>query len=119
MDNLAPKESFVPFNNLKTTKVDEDLRKQIGTAPSSTKLSTPRSKIKFVPKHKTPSIPLPNVYVCETKQLSLAESLKLQQVRDGNNTFGNRKNYLDLSCLTLILAPNIETAKAWSSSSFG
>ena len=119
VDNLAPKESFVPFNNLKTTKVDEDLRKQIGTAPSSTKLSTPRSKIKFVPKHKTPSIPLPNVYVCETKQLSLAESLKLQQVRDGNNTFGNRKNYLNLSCLTLILAPNIETAKAWSCSSFG
>merc|ERR1712098_558626 len=82
VDNLAPKESFVPFNNLKTTKVDEDLRKQIGTAPSSTQLSTPRSEIKFVPKHKTPSIPLPNVYVCETKQLSLAESLRLQQDQD-------------------------------------
>jgi len=82
VDNLAPKESFVPFNNLKTTKVDEDLRKQIGTAPTSNKVSPPKSKIKFVPKHKTPSIPLPNVYVCETKQLSLAESLKLQQEQD-------------------------------------
>merc|ERR1712098_910888 len=81
-DKLAPKESFVPFNNLKTTKVDEDLRKQIGIAPTSTKLSPPKSKIKFVPKHKTPSIPLPNVYVCETKQLSLADSLRLQQDQD-------------------------------------
>merc|ERR1712029_344758 len=82
VDKLAPKESFVPFNNLKTTKVDEELRKQIGTAPTRNKVSPPRSKIKFVPKHKTPSIPLPNVYVCETKQLSLAESLKLQQEQD-------------------------------------
>ena len=31
------------------------------------------------PKHTTPSIPLPSVYNCQTKKLSLADSLKLQQ----------------------------------------
>jgi len=82
VDNMAPKDSFVPFNNLKSTKVDEELKKQIGAAPSVQKPVHPRSKIKFVPKHKTPAIPLPNVYVCETKQLSLADSLRLQQEQD-------------------------------------
>ena len=82
VDGLEPKQSFVPFKNTKTSTVTEDIRK---LNPKSDKVETVSKPVssKMRPKNPpTPYIPLPNTYTCETKQLSLTESLKLQQDQD-------------------------------------
>ena len=76
IDNLKPKQSFVPYKNTKVDKVTEDLKKELG--PVNTVKSVNTFKIKEI-KPKTPAIPLPNVYTCETKMMTLSDSLILQQ----------------------------------------
>ena len=79
VDNLPSKASFVPFKSIRITSVDEDIKRQFLTPKA---LKSQESKRISSPKPKTPAIPLPSVYVCQTKKLSLTESLKLQQDQD-------------------------------------
>ena len=78
VDNLPNKETFVPYKAAKTELSDESkCSLQIKPAPAD------NSKIRGRrPAVTTPAIPLPSVYNCETKQLSLAESMQLQQQQD-------------------------------------
>ena len=78
VDNLPNKETFVPYKAAKTELSDETkCSLQIKSAPAD------NSKIRGRrPAVTTPAIPLPSVYNCETKQLSLAESMQLQQQQD-------------------------------------
>jgi len=78
VDGTHTKDSFVPFRSTRTTCLNVDLISQLGAGGTKEKSSSPRSS----PHPKTPSIPLPPVYSCQTKQLSLADSLKLQQDQD-------------------------------------
>ena len=82
VDGLEPKQSFVPFKNTKTSTVTEDIRKLNPKSDKVETVSKPVSSKRRPKNPPTPSIPLPNTYTCETKQLSLTESLKLQQDQD-------------------------------------
>ena len=84
MDNLEIKDNFVPYKAVKSNEVDEDTMKALmnmNDALSSAekpRLSNfeKRKQEKRFQKPKTPAIPLPQAYNCETNQLSLMESLK-------------------------------------------
>jgi len=78
VDNTQTKDSFVPFRSARTTCLNVDLRSKLGAGGSDENPSSTRRS----PHHTTPSIPLPPVYNCQTKQLTLADSLKLQQDQD-------------------------------------
>ena len=78
VDNLPNKETFVPYKAAKTELSDEtkcSLQIKLASADNS-KIRGRRPAVT------TPAIPLPSVYNCETKQLSLAESMQLQQQQD-------------------------------------
>ena len=85
VDNTESKNSFVPFKSAKTTCLSVDLKSRLGTKESGDD-SEPNSDGKIrrkIPSHPgTPSIPLPPQYSCQTKQLTLVDSLKLQQDQD-------------------------------------
>jgi len=85
VDNTESKNSFVPFKSAKTTCLSVDLKSRLGTKESGDD-SKPNSDGKIrrkIPSHPgTPSIPLPPQYSCQTKQLTLVDSLKLQQDQD-------------------------------------
>ena len=90
VDNLEIKDNFVPFKAVKSNEVDEDTKKalmnmnDVLSSAEKPKLSNfeKRKQEQRLQKPKTPAIPLPQAYNCETKQLSLTESLKLQQDQD-------------------------------------
>ena len=78
VDNLPNKETFVPYKAAKTEISNEtkcSLQIKLASADNS-KIRGRRPAVT------TPAIPLPSVYNCETKQLSLAESMQLQQQQD-------------------------------------
>ena len=90
IDNLETKDNFVPFKAIKSNEIDEVTKKTLlnmndvlknSKKPELSKFEK-RKQEKRQQKTKTPSYPLPNSYNCETKQLSLTESLKLQQEQD-------------------------------------
>ena len=75
-DKIERKKTFVPFQSTNSSIRDEELRQTLNNLkpkdePVKMKMRTPT--------HRTPSIPLPSVYNCQTKKLSLADSLRLQQ----------------------------------------
>lgn len=75
-DKIELKHNFVPFKSTNSSIKDEELRETL----KDLKPKEEPVKVKVrTPKHTTPSIPLPSVYKCQTKKLSLADSLKLQQ----------------------------------------
>lgn len=78
VDNLPNKETFVPYKAAKTELSDET-KCSLQIKPASADNSKIRGRRPAVT---TPAIPLPSVYNCETKQLSLAESMQLQQQQD-------------------------------------
>eukprot|EP00092_Neocalanus_flemingeri_P008839 GFUD01009513.1.p1 GENE.GFUD01009513.1~~GFUD01009513.1.p1 ORF type:complete len:340 (+),score=133.14 GFUD01009513.1:50-1069(+) len=78
VDNTHTKDKFAPFSSARTTCLDGDLRSQLGEGATKAKPSGSRTS----PHPHTPSIPLPPVYNCQTRQLTLAESLTLQQNQD-------------------------------------
>ena len=78
VDNLPNKETFVPYKAAKTELSDET-KCSLQIKPASADNSKIRGRRPAVT---TPAIPLPSVYICETKQLSLAESMQLQQQQD-------------------------------------
>lgn len=90
VDNIKIKDNFVPFKAVKSNEVDEDTKKtlmkmnDVLSSAEKPKLSNfeKRKQDKRIQKPKTPAIPLPQAYNCATKQLSLTESLKLQQDQD-------------------------------------
>ena len=78
VDNLPNKETFVPYKAAKTEISDETkCSLRINPAPAENPKIRGRRPVVT-----TPAIPLPSVYNCETKQLSLAESMQLQQQQD-------------------------------------
>ena len=90
VDSVEDKDSFVPFKSVKSNEVDKDTKKTLmnmsdvlnsAEKPELSKYET-RKQDKRMQKPKTPAIPLPEAYSCATKQLSLTESLKLQQEQD-------------------------------------
>lgn len=85
VDNTESKNSFVPFKSAKTTCLSVDLKSRLGTKESGddSKLNNDGKIRRKIPSHPgTPSIPLPPQYSCQTKQLTLVDSLKLQQDQD-------------------------------------
>jgi len=78
VDNTQQKETFVPYRSARSTCVDECLKQKL--TPGGVKST--QSSTRHLNHPKTPSIPLPPVYMCQSKQLSLADSLKLQQEQD-------------------------------------
>jgi len=80
VDKTHTKDNFVPYRSAKTTCLDSDMRTKLGEG--ATKDHTSGSQSRSSPHPRTPSIPLPPTYTCHTKQLSLADSLKLQQDQD-------------------------------------
>jgi len=80
VDNTEVKDNFVPFRSAKTTCLSVDLKERLGPGGSTDDGAPRNHKVKSHPA--TPSIPLPPVYTCQTKQLTLADSLKLQQDQD-------------------------------------
>ena len=90
VDNLDIKDNFVPFKAVKSNEVDEDTKKALMNMNDALKSAEKPELSKFekrkqeqrLQKPRTPAIPLPQAYNCATKQLSLTESLKLQQEQD-------------------------------------
>ena len=85
VDNTESKNSFVPFKSAKTTCLSVDLKSRLGTKESGddSKHNNDGKIRRKIPSHPgTPSIPLPPQYSCQTKQLTLVDSLKLQQDQD-------------------------------------
>ena len=78
VDNLPNKETFVPYKAAKT-EISNETKCSLQIKPASADNSKIRGRRPAVT---TPAIPLPSVYNCETKQLSLAESMQLQQQQD-------------------------------------
>jgi len=76
-DKVDSKKAFVPFQSTNSSIKDEQLRSQLHDLRPRSEPGLARS-----PAHRTPSIPLPPVYDCQTKKLTLAESLKLQQEQE-------------------------------------
>ena len=75
-DKVELKKTFVPFKSTHSSIKDEDLRQTLNDMkPKEEPVKTKRR----TPSQRTPSIPLPSVYNCQTVQLSLADSLRLQQ----------------------------------------
>ena len=75
-DKIELKKTFVPFKSTNSSIKDEELRQTLND------LKPKEEPVKMKgrrPTHRTPSIPLPTVYNCQTKKLSLADSLRLQQ----------------------------------------
>ena len=90
VDSVKDKDNFVPFKSVKSNEVDKDTRKTL-TSMSDVLNSAEKPELskyerrkldKRMQKPKTPAIPMPEAYSCATKQLSLTESLKLQQEQD-------------------------------------
>ena len=83
VDNTRTKDSFVPFRSARTTCLNVDMKSKLGPGGSNENPS-PYGDItsRKSPHHTTPCIPLPPVYACHTKQLTLADSLRLQQDQD-------------------------------------
>jgi len=85
VDKTESKNSFVPFKSAKTTCLSVDLKSRLG--PGEVRDDGDHSKDgknrrKKLDHPGTPSIPLPPQYSCQTKQLTLVDSLKLQQDQD-------------------------------------
>jgi len=80
IDNTTPRDSFVPFKSAKTTCLTVDMKEKL--VPATTVSGDDVNHTKKLKHPRTPSIPLPPLYTCQTKQLSLADSLKLQQDQD-------------------------------------
>lgn len=77
VDVIKTVKKFVPFESVKKSCLDEELRGRLGDVPNKTAgLSNTTGR------PSTQSIPLPPTYLCKTQQLSLADSLKLQQEQD-------------------------------------
>jgi len=76
-DKVDSKKTFVPFQSTNSSIKDEQLKLQLHDLRPRSEPGKAKS-----PAHRTPSIPLPPVYDCQTKKLSLAESLRLQQEQD-------------------------------------
>ena len=76
-DKIDSKKTFVPFQSTNSSIRDEELKSKLQDL-------RPRAEPGRVrpPTHRTPSVPLPPVYDCQTKRLTLAESLKLQQEQE-------------------------------------
>ena len=90
VDNLDIKDNFVPYKAIKSNEVDEDTKKTLikmndvlknAVKPELSKFEK-RKQDKRLQKPRTPAIPMPEAYNCATKQLSLTESLRLQQEQD-------------------------------------
>ena len=74
VDTIAVKAKFIPFESVKKSSLDDDLRQRLGGV-----MDCKRSDSVKVTHPPTPSIPLPPTYKCKTTQLSITDSLKLQQ----------------------------------------
>ena len=75
-DQIETKKTFVPFKSTNSSIKDEELRQTLNDLKPK---EEPVKMTSRTPTHRTPSIPLPAVYNCQTKKLSLADSLRLQQ----------------------------------------
>ena len=75
-DKIEFTKTFVPFKSTNSSIKDDELRKTL--TDLKPKEEPVNVKVRR-PTHRTPSIPLPSVYNCQTKKLSLADSLRLQQ----------------------------------------
>ena len=90
VDSVEIKDNFVPFKAVKSNEVDEDTKKTLMNMSDVLKSAEKpelsryekRKQDRRQQKPKTPAIPLPEAYSCATKQLSLTESLQLQQEQD-------------------------------------
>jgi len=83
VDSTHTKDNFVPFKSARTTCLNVDLEAKLGPGRTTEKdAERDPSRRSPLHHHTTASIPLPPVYTCQTKQLSLADSLKLQQDQD-------------------------------------
>jgi len=82
VDNTEVKDNFVPFKSAKTSCLSVELKARLGPGGSSDEGLLKTHKVKVLSHPATPSIPLPPTYTCQTKQLTLADSLKLQQDQD-------------------------------------
>ena len=80
MDNLLNKETFVPYKAAKA-EISDETKCSLRIKPAPAPAENPKIRGRR-PVVTTPAIPLPSVYNCETKQLSLAESMQLQQQQD-------------------------------------
>lgn len=78
VDHIEDKPKFVPFSSTKKTVLDDELKLRLGDGATSSGPPDSRPPTK----HRTPSIPLPPVYSCQTRQISLSDSLSLQQERE-------------------------------------
>merc|ERR1719483_1161913 len=75
VDHIEYKQKFMPYSATKKTILDDELKSQLGDG--GTCLLSSRNKPQV--EHRTPSIPLPPSYSCQTRQISLGDSLILQQ----------------------------------------
>ena len=90
VDSVESKDNFVPFKAVKSNEVDEDTKKTLMNMNDVLKSAEKpelsnyekRKQDKRLQKPRTPAIPLPEAYTCATKQLTLTESLQLQQEQD-------------------------------------
>jgi len=80
-DKIKSKKSFVPFKSTSSSIKDEDLKSKLHGLRPSEELCSVVGQVRS-PSHRTPSVPLPPLYDCQTKKLTLAESLKLQQEQE-------------------------------------
>ena len=79
VDKTNSKQNFVPYQSVKNCGLSVEVKSKLSTINSTYPASNSNNRL---PSQRTPSIPLPPIYSCTTKQLSLAESLKLQQDQD-------------------------------------
>jgi len=79
VDQTNSKKNFVPYQSVKNCGLSVEVKSKLSAINLTYPASNGNNKL---PSQRTPSIPLPPVYSCTTKQLSLSESLKLQQDQD-------------------------------------
>ena len=75
-DKVELKKTFVPYKSTNSSIKDEELRQTLNDMKPK---EEPVKAKRRTPSQRTPSIPLPSVYNCQTVKLSLADSLRLQQ----------------------------------------
>jgi len=75
LDHFKPEHHFAPFTTAKMAENGDIMDKY--PVPSS--FAAHKRAVRPKPEHQTPSIPLPTHYTCQTKSLTLQESLVIQQ----------------------------------------